>query len=175
MYIFFTCIFKKKRLFLFWIDLLLKRFVSLICAASASRSWKERVNCFVAGWFGCHYCSHYVVTVTAQPVLGKSNNHQDYFYPSVTDKIEYGCGVFLRASAGAAAAADWDRTYFRPLLLTVKNRSGQNRTLLGGLQITSLFLHLRHPFSCSLVLISYIFLLERSSQCVWIWRRPVCK
>lgn len=48
-------------------------------------------------------------------------------------------------SAGAAAAAGWDRTYFRPLLLTVKKKkkkkSGQNRTLLpnGGLQILSLF------------------------------------
>lgn len=52
----------------------------------------------MAAWFGCHYSSHYVVTETGL-CWGKSNNQRAYFYPSVTDKIEYGCGVFLRASA----------------------------------------------------------------------------
>lgn len=83
----------------------------------------------------------------SQAALGKSNNHPDYFYPSVTDKTEYGCGVFLRAggAGGAAGAAGAGGA-----LLTVENSSGQNSTLLPNVEsflyITFSLSHTYFPF-----------------------------
>lgn len=131
----------------FPIDLLLKRF-ALIYTASPSCNWKERVNCFVAGWFRCHYSSHYVVTVTGL-CTGKSNNHLAYFYPSVTGKIEYGCGVSLQPMHTRVDGMGWgDPAYFR-LLLTVNNRRGQNSSLLSnGLQPSLCLFLFSHMFLC---------------------------
>lgn len=51
---------------------------------------------------------------------GKSNNHYAYFYPSVTGKIEYGCGVFLQFIQGAAE----NQAYLQPSIVDSEQQEG---------------------------------------------------
>lgn len=63
-------------------------------------------------------------------MLGKSNNHQDYFYPSVTDKIEYGCGVFLRASVECVCCCSWLGSNLLSSFIVDSEKIGADKTEL---------------------------------------------